>query len=69
VKFSPENPGSPLFTEDIVSRYPGLKGGKFWKEEHDLLLLRAVLKYVSDISLYVKTFVCIVIASLLSLLC
>jgi chromodomain-helicase-DNA-binding protein 4 len=50
VKFSPENPGSPLFTEDIVSRYPGFKGGKFWKEEHDLLLLRAVLKYVSDIS-------------------
>ncbi|KAE8056294.1 hypothetical protein FH972_013079 [Carpinus fangiana] len=45
VKFSPENPGSPLFTEDIVSRYPGLKGGKFWKEEHDLLLLRAVLKH------------------------
>jgi chromodomain-helicase-DNA-binding protein 4 len=51
VKFSPENPGSPLFTEDIVSRYPGLRGGKFWKEDHDLLLLRAVLKYVSDISI------------------
>ncbi|KAF5461360.1 hypothetical protein F2P56_017465 [Juglans regia] len=45
VKFSSENPGTPLFTEDIISRYPGLKGGKSWKEEHDSLLLRAVLKH------------------------
>ncbi|KAK4600631.1 hypothetical protein RGQ29_010329 [Quercus rubra] len=45
VKFSSENPGTPLFADDIVSRYPGLKGGRFWKEEHDLLLLRAVLKH------------------------
>lgn len=46
MKFVLEKPGTPLFTDDIVLRYPGLKSGKFWKEEHDLLLLRAVLKYV-----------------------
>ncbi|GAV59961.1 SNF2_N domain-containing protein/Helicase_C domain-containing protein/Chromo domain-containing protein/PHD domain-containing protein/DUF1086 domain-containing protein/DUF1087 domain-containing protein/CHDCT2 domain-containing protein [Cephalotus follicularis] len=45
VKFSLEKPGTPPFTDDIVLRYPGLKGGKFWKEEHDFLLLRAVLKH------------------------
>ncbi|KAF2287266.1 hypothetical protein GH714_039485 [Hevea brasiliensis] len=45
VKFALEKPGTPLFTDDIVLRYPGLKSGKFWKEEHDLLLLRAVLKH------------------------
>jgi hypothetical protein len=26
-------------------RYPGMKSGKFWKQEHDSLLLHAVLKY------------------------
>lgn len=46
MKYSSENPSTPLFTDDILLRYPGLRGGKFWKEEHDLLLLRAVLKYV-----------------------
>ncbi|KAJ8751693.1 hypothetical protein K2173_025859 [Erythroxylum novogranatense] len=45
VKFAQENQGAPMFTEDIFLRYPGLKGGKFWKAEHDLLLLRAVLKH------------------------
>ncbi|KAJ9167671.1 hypothetical protein P3X46_019285 [Hevea brasiliensis] len=45
VKFALEKPGTTLFTDDIVLRYPGLKSGKFWKEEHDLLLLRAVLKH------------------------
>ncbi|PON99206.1 histone H3-K9 methyltransferase [Trema orientale] len=40
-----ENSGAPLFAEDIHLRYPGLKGGKFWKEENDLSLLRAVLKH------------------------
>ncbi|XP_048331491.2 CHD3-type chromatin-remodeling factor PICKLE isoform X2 [Ziziphus jujuba] len=44
-KNSSENAGAPLFADDILLRYPGLKGGKFWKEEHDLLLLRAVLKH------------------------
>ncbi|KAI3467977.1 hypothetical protein Pfo_024640 [Paulownia fortunei] len=36
---------STLFTDDIVSRYPGLKGGRLWKEHHDRLLLRAVMKH------------------------
>ncbi|OMO90718.1 hypothetical protein COLO4_18936 [Corchorus olitorius] len=45
VKSASENPGTRLFTDDIIMRYPTLKGGKFWKEEHDLLLLRAVLKH------------------------
>lgn len=37
--------GAILFTDDILFRYPGLKGGKLWKEHHDRLLLRALLKY------------------------
>ncbi|KAK9280656.1 hypothetical protein L1049_014353 [Liquidambar formosana] len=45
VKLLTEKPGSPVFADDIVSRYPGLKSGRYWKEEHDLLLLRAVLKH------------------------
>ncbi|OWM86763.1 hypothetical protein CDL15_Pgr015799 [Punica granatum] len=45
VKWAAENTRVPLFTEDIVFRYPGLKGGRFWKEEHDRMLLRAVLKH------------------------
>ncbi|KAK8515368.1 hypothetical protein V6N12_075412 [Hibiscus sabdariffa] len=45
VKDASEKPGTRLFTEDIIMRYPTLKGGKLWKEEHDLLLLRAVLKH------------------------
>uniref|UniRef100_A0A6N2N8A0 CHD3-type chromatin-remodeling factor PICKLE n=1 Tax=Salix viminalis TaxID=40686 RepID=A0A6N2N8A0_SALVM len=44
-RFASENPGSPLFTDDIILRYPGLKSGKFWKQEHDSLLLHAVLNY------------------------
>lgn len=47
VKAFSEKTGGPLFAEDILFRLPGLKGGKLWKEEHDLLLLRAVLKYVT----------------------
>lgn len=34
-----------LFKDDIISRYPGLKGGRLWKEHHDQLLLRAVMKH------------------------
>nr|XP_043610939.1 CHD3-type chromatin-remodeling factor PICKLE [Erigeron canadensis] len=41
----PENATAPLFTDDIIYRYPGLRGLKFWKEEHDRTLLRAVLKH------------------------
>ncbi|GER35306.1 chromodomain helicase DNA binding protein [Striga asiatica] len=37
--------GSVLFTDDILSRYPGLKGGRFWKEHHDRVLLQAVRKH------------------------
>ncbi|KAJ4952799.1 hypothetical protein NE237_029631 [Protea cynaroides] len=45
VKLLSEKPGMLLFADDIVSRFPGLRGGKSWKEEHDLALLRAVLKH------------------------
>ncbi|CAH9086176.1 unnamed protein product [Cuscuta europaea] len=45
VKAASVKPSCPLFTEDIVSRFPGLKGAKLWKEDHDLLLLQAVLKH------------------------
>ncbi|KAK9068358.1 hypothetical protein SSX86_012470 [Deinandra increscens subsp. villosa] len=45
VKYSSENPSAPLFTDDIICRYPGLRGLKFWKDEHDRTLLRAVLKH------------------------
>ncbi|KAL5785967.1 hypothetical protein ACOSQ2_008359 [Xanthoceras sorbifolium] len=66
VKFLSENPGAPPFADDIILRYPGLKGGKFWKEEHDFLLLRAVLKHgygrwqaiVDDKDLRVQELIC-----------
>lgn len=45
VQSASENVGASLFSEDIISRFTGLKPGKFWKDEHDFLLLRAVLKY------------------------
>lgn len=35
----------PLFGHDVISHYPGLKSGRFWTQEHDLILLRAVLKH------------------------
>lgn len=46
MKFISENPETPLFSDDILSRYPGLKATKIWKEEHDVVLLHAMLKYV-----------------------
>lgn len=46
VKFASENPRTRVFSDDILLRYAGLKGAKIWKEEHDLVLLHAVLKYV-----------------------
>ncbi|KAK7311902.1 hypothetical protein RJT34_10364 [Clitoria ternatea] len=45
VKFASQHPQTPLFSDDILLRYPGLKGAKIWKEEHDLVLLHAVLKH------------------------
>ncbi|XP_070682745.1 CHD3-type chromatin-remodeling factor PICKLE isoform X1 [Malus domestica] len=39
------NPGAPLFSQDTLLFHPGLKGGKYWKEEHDFTLLRAVIKH------------------------
>ncbi|XP_027904599.1 CHD3-type chromatin-remodeling factor PICKLE isoform X2 [Vigna unguiculata] len=45
VKFASQHPQTPLFSDDILLRYPGLKGAKIWKEEHDLVLLRSVLKH------------------------
>lgn len=46
VKMLSEKPGTPLFSEDVLSRFPGLLNGRVWKEEHDLCVLRAVMKYV-----------------------
>ncbi|CAK7353888.1 unnamed protein product [Dovyalis caffra] len=65
-RFASENPGSPLFADDIILRYPGLKSGKFWKQEHDSLLLHAVLKHgygrwqaiVDDKDLKVQEIIC-----------
>ncbi|RDY08117.1 CHD3-type chromatin-remodeling factor PICKLE, partial [Mucuna pruriens] len=45
VKSASENPHTRLFSDDILVRYAGLKGAKIWKEEHDLILLHAVLKH------------------------
>ncbi|KAG4944320.1 hypothetical protein JHK85_048966 [Glycine max] len=45
VKFASENPRTRVFSDDILLRYAGLKGAKIWKEEHDLVLLHAVLKH------------------------
>lgn len=45
VKSASERSDEPLFADDIMLRYPALKGGRIWKREHDLTLLRAVLKH------------------------
>ncbi|KAF4352937.1 hypothetical protein G4B88_001370 [Cannabis sativa] len=66
VKLALENPGGPLYSNDVYLRYPGLKGGKFWMEKHDLLLLRAVLKHgygrwqamVDDKDLRIQEIIC-----------
>ncbi|WOK99443.1 CHD3-type chromatin-remodeling factor PICKLE [Canna indica] len=44
LKYIGVNPGTNLFAEDILLQFPGLTG-KVWKEEHDLLLLKALLKH------------------------
>ncbi|XP_051137067.1 CHD3-type chromatin-remodeling factor PICKLE-like [Andrographis paniculata] len=43
VKALSEN--SALFKDDILFRFPALKGGRVWKEHHDRLLLKAVMKH------------------------
>ncbi|KAK9683495.1 hypothetical protein RND81_10G145300 [Saponaria officinalis] len=45
VKSASDNREEPLFADDITFRYPTLRGGRIWKQEHDLILLRAVLKH------------------------
>ncbi|KAI5647924.1 hypothetical protein M9H77_33929 [Catharanthus roseus] len=66
VKAAVRDIGVPLFTHDIISRFPALRSGRLWTEEHDLLLLRAVLKHgygrwqaiVDDKELKVQEIIC-----------
>ncbi|KAK7383461.1 hypothetical protein VNO78_29140 [Psophocarpus tetragonolobus] len=66
VKFASENPQTRLFSDDILLRYAGLKGAKIWTEEHDLMLLHAVLKHgygrwndiVDDKDLKIQNVIC-----------
>ena len=46
VKSASKMCGDSLFLDDIKLYCPTLKGGRIWKREHDLMLLRALLKYV-----------------------
>ncbi|KAL8154275.1 hypothetical protein V2J09_012035 [Rumex salicifolius] len=45
VKLLAKNPDVPLLSEHVLFHYPTLRGGRFWKREHDSLLLRAVTKH------------------------
>jgi hypothetical protein len=36
-----------LFPNYLLYEFPGLSGGRIWKGEHDLLLLKALVKYAS----------------------
>jgi hypothetical protein len=36
-----------LFPSYLLHEFPGLSGGRVWKGEHDLLLLKALVKYAS----------------------
>ncbi|XP_057522880.1 CHD3-type chromatin-remodeling factor PICKLE-like isoform X2 [Amaranthus tricolor] len=45
VKSATERSDESLFEDDVLLRYPTLRGGRVWKREHDLILLRAVLKH------------------------
>ncbi|XP_042415597.1 CHD3-type chromatin-remodeling factor PICKLE-like [Zingiber officinale] len=44
MRFIAEHPGAKLFSEDIMVHFPGLTA-RFWKEEHDQSLLKAMLKH------------------------
>ncbi|KAL3656097.1 hypothetical protein CASFOL_000493 [Castilleja foliolosa] len=58
--------GAILFEDDIIYRYPGLKGGKHWKEPQDRILLAAVMKHgygrwqaiVDDKDLKIQEMIC-----------
>lgn len=45
MKLVEDHPGKPVFPNRILERFPGLRSGKVWKEEHDKIMIRAVLKY------------------------
>jgi len=46
-----------LFPNYLLYEFQGLSGGRIWKTEHDLLLLKGILKYVSvNISLCYNKF-------------
>lgn len=47
MKLVEDHPGKPVFPNRILERFPGLRSGKVWKEEHDKIMIRAVLKYES----------------------
>lgn len=44
LKYLKENTGSTLFPDDILECYPSLSG-RIWKEEHDILMLEAILRH------------------------
>ncbi|XP_074567339.1 CHD3-type chromatin-remodeling factor PICKLE [Curcuma longa] len=44
MKFNGEHPRAKLFSEDIMVHFPGMTA-RFWKEEHDQSLLKAMLKH------------------------
>ncbi|XP_047325059.1 CHD3-type chromatin-remodeling factor PICKLE-like [Impatiens glandulifera] len=66
LKFASENPGSPLFEDEILLCCPGIKSGRSWKEEYDILLLRAELRHgygrwqaiVDDKDLKIQELIC-----------
>ncbi|XP_072989353.1 CHD3-type chromatin-remodeling factor PICKLE isoform X2 [Typha latifolia] len=45
VEFISGNPRAPLFPEYILAQFRGLLAGRIWKREHDILLLKALLKH------------------------
>ncbi|CAH2061075.1 unnamed protein product [Thlaspi arvense] len=45
VKYVEDHPAKSVFPNGILERFPGLRSGKIWKEEHDKIMLRAVLKH------------------------
>eukprot|EP00250_Pteridium_aquilinum_P017954 c23861_g1_i1 orf=626-5110(-) len=45
VKDIKDGPKSPLFSDDVYKRLPGLVNARFWKEPQDWKLLQAILKH------------------------